>query len=155
MIKKSMLLVAGVTVAITMGAAVAHESSSPAVNARQHVMQLYAFNLGALGAMAKGDVEYDAAAASVAASNLAMLSSMDQSAMWPAGSDNSMESTSRALPDIWQNFPDVGAKSMAMVQAAAAMQEAAGQDLASLRAAMGPLGGACSACHKAYRAPAE
>jgi len=33
------------------------------------------------------------------------------------------------------------------------MADAAGFDLASLQAAMGPLGGACSDCHKAYRAP--
>jgi len=153
MFKKSILLVAGVTVAITMGAAVAHEASSPAINARQHVMQLYAFNLGTLGAMAKGDVDYNAAAASSAANNLALLSTLDQSAMWQGGSDNSADTTTRALPDLWQNFPDVGAKSAALAAAAAAMQDAAGQDLASLRVAMGALGGSCGACHKAYRAP--
>ena len=41
-----------------------------AVKARQSVMKLYSFSLGQLGAMAKGEVEYDSAAASAAANNL-------------------------------------------------------------------------------------
>jgi len=59
----------------------------------------------------------------------------------------------RALPALWENFPDLMTKGKALADAAAGMADAAGTDLASLQAAMGPLGGACSACHKAYRAP--
>lgn len=150
---KLVLAVAGVMAATTFGTAIAHEVANPAVKARQAIMQLYANNLGTLGAMAKGNVEYDAGAASAAANNLVMLTSLDQSTLWPAGSDSGSDATSRALADIWTNFPDVGAKGAALAEAASAMQTAAGQDLDSLRAAMGPLGGACSGCHKAYRAP--
>lgn len=144
---------AGGLVAAVLGSAIAHESENPAIKARTSVMQLYAFNLGTLGKMAKGEAEYDAEVASNAANNLVTLTQIDQSAMWPAGSDNASDPTSRALPAIWENFPDVSAKGKAMSDAALAMQSATGQDLEALRAAMGGLGGACSACHKAYRAP--
>lgn len=126
---------------------------TPAIKARQAQMQLYGFNLGTLGAMAQGNVPYDAAVASVAAKNLAALTHLDASLLWPAGSDiDSVEGT-RALPDLWANFPDVGTKVQAVQVAANEMAEVAGFDLASLQAAMGPLGAACGACHKAYRAP--
>ncbi|MDP7151044.1 MAG: cytochrome c [Paracoccaceae bacterium] len=152
---KLFVAVAGIATAAMLGNAVAQQSTNQAVNARISLMKLYAFNLGTLGAMAKGDMAYDADAASAAASNLAKLTSLNASAMWPMGTDNASDPGSRALPAIWQNFPDVGAKAAALSEAAAAMQSAAGQDLDALRAAMGPLGGACAACHKNYRAPAN
>ncbi|MCX8955563.1 cytochrome c, partial [Ruegeria sp. NA] len=111
-------------------------------------MQLYAFNLGTLGAMAKGEAEYDAEAATRAANNIVVVSQIDQYAMWPAGSDNVSDPSTRALPAIWENFADVGAKGQALADAAVAMQAAAGQDVEALKGAMGQLGGACSACHK-------
>lgn len=132
--------------------AASHEAENPAVKARQAVMTLYAFNLGTLGAMAQEKMPYDANTAAMAAKNLAALSHLDISAMWPADTDNFSIDGTRALPDLWANFPDVGAKAQALQVAADAMAAAAGTDLASLQAAMGPLGGACGDCHKAYRA---
>ena len=147
------LALAGALGATFIGSATAHDIDNAAVKARIALMQLYAFNLSTLGAMAKGDVAYDAEAASRAAGTLVTLSQVDQSAMWPAGSDSASDPASRALPAIWENFPDVSAKGAAFGEAAVAMQAAAGQDLEALQAAMGTLGGTCSACHKAYRAP--
>lgn len=134
------------------GAAIAQddEALTAAIEARQAHMDLYAFNLGVLGGMAQDKIEYDADMAQAAASNLAMLSQMDQSRYWPAGSDTMMEGTA-ALPELWDNLDDVMAKSNDLVMAAAAMDEAAGQGLDALKAAMGPLGGACGACHRSYR----
>lgn len=151
--KKITLAVAGLVTATVIGTAIAHEGNNPAVKARTSIMQLYAFNLGTLGAMAKGEMDYNAEAATSAANNLVTLTQIDQSAMWPAGSDSDSDPNSRALPSMWQNFPDVMAKGAAMSEAAVAMQAAAGQDLDALRAAIGGVGGACSACHKAYRVP--
>ncbi len=153
MIKKFSIVAAGLMSVALIGAAIAHESQNPAVKARTSIMQLYAFNIGTLGGMAKGEMEYDAEAATRAANNLVVLTQIDQSAMWPAGTDNVADPSNRALPAIWENFPDVGAKGQAMVDAAAVMQAAAGQDVEALKGAMKGLGGACSACHKAYRAP--
>ncbi len=121
-----------------------------AIKARQGQMQLYAHNLGVLGAMAKGDMDYNAETAQAAADNLLAVSGLNAMTMWPQGSDNSL-GNNRASPDIWTNFPDVVTKAGALSTAAGDMAAAAGKDLDGLRAAMGPLGGACGACHKAYR----
>lgn len=155
MMKKFSIFAAGLMSVAVIGTAIAHESENPAVKARTSIMQLYSFNLGTLGGMAKGETEYDAEAATRAANNIVVLTQIDQSAMWPAGSDNVADPSTRALPAIWENFPDVGAKGQALADAAVAMQAAAGQDVETLKGAMGDLGGACSACHKAYRAPKD
>lgn len=126
-----------------------------AIKARQAQMQLYAFNLGQLGAMAKGEMEYNAEAATAAATNLAALTKLNQMALWPQGSDSDIVEKSRALPAMWQNFPDVMEKGGALASAADAMVTAASTDLASLQGAIGAVGGACGACHKAYRQPDE
>ena len=146
--------IAGVAAGMMMaGIGAAQVAIDPAIKARQAAMQLYAYNLGQLGAMAKGTVEYDAAAASRAADNLMVMLQLDQSAMWPPGTDSDNVFETAAKPEIWANFPDVSGKMKALNEAASVMQAAAGTDLASLQAAMGNVGGACSACHKAYRVP--
>ncbi|MCB1329866.1 MAG: cytochrome c [Maritimibacter sp.] len=137
----------------TLGTAVVAQDANPAVTARQSLMRLYAFNLGTLGAMAQGNVEYDADAAQAAADNLVKLSSLSVGPMWAAGTDDMSIEGTRALPTLWDNMADVGAKAGALAAAAEGMAAAAGTDLASLQGAMGPLGGACADCHKAYRAP--
>ncbi|WP_407493355.1 cytochrome c [Pseudooceanicola sp. MF1-13] len=123
-----------------------------AVNARQATMQLYAFNLGILGNMAKGTTDYDADAASAAAGNLVKLSTQNQMAYWAPGTAEGQIEGSKALPAIWEDMAGVGAAATAMTEAAMAMEAAAGTDLASLQGAMGALGGACGGCHKSYRA---
>lgn len=126
-------------------------AQADALKARQGQMQLYAHNLGILGSMAKGAVDYDAAAASAAASNLATLAKLDQSTLWPQGTAVGDVEGSRALPELWSTYPAVLDASAALVTAADAMDAAAGQGLEQLQAAMGPLGGACGGCHKLYR----
>lgn len=145
----------GLITTMGLGSAVADEAPHPAVKARNAIMNLYANNLGQLGAMAKGQVDYDAEAASKAANNLSLLVQLDQSTLWPQGTDTDSISGTRALPAMWQNFPDVMAKSKALSDAVAAMQTAAGTDLASLQGAIGAVGGACGGCHKAYRQPKD
>lgn len=139
--------------AITVaGAAFADGHIAGAIKARQGQMQLYQHNLGILGAMAKGEVAYDAAAASAAANNLKALANLDAMTLWPQGSDAGSVDGTRAKAELWTTFPAVLENSKAMSDAANAMADAAGTDLASLQAAMGAMGGACGDCHKAYRA---
>ena len=154
MMKKISMAAAGLAVAATASFAGGHAGPlDAAVGARQAQMQLYAFNLGILGGMAQGKTEYDAAAATAAANNLAALTSLDQSAMWPQGSDSDALEASRALPAMWENFPDVIAKGTALAEAAAAMAGAAGNGVEGIQANIGAVGGTCGACHKAYRTP--
>lgn len=146
---------AGIAAAIACGAGAASaQDLERAIGARESVMTLYSHYLGQLGAMAKGQTPYDAAAADAAAKSLAALATLDQSAMWPAGSDNgAMAGKTRALPVIWTTFPAIQEASQNFSNAAQALAEVAGTDLDSLRGGMGPVGQACGACHETYRAP--
>jgi len=151
--KKLTLGIAGIVFAA--GTAWADGHIEGAVKARQALMKLYSHNLGQLGAMAKTTIPYDADAASKAAANLAALASLDQSTLWPQGSDNGSIKDTRALPAMWTKYPEVLTKATAFKEAVAAMNDAAGTDLASLQAAMGAVGKAYGACHKAYRQPKD
>ncbi len=122
------------------------------IKARQGIMEYRALQLGVLGGMAKGEVEYNAEAEQKAADNLVAVAILDESMLWPQGSDNAANPASNALPAIWAEGSTVGDKDKALVEAATAMQAAAGTDLDSLKAAMGPVGEACGGCHKTYRA---
>lgn len=146
---KTLPLFAGIAAVAfgSMALADGHEAD-PAVKARQAHMQLYAHNLGILGGMAQAKIDYDAELAQIAANNLAAVASLDETTYWV---DGTAEGT-KARPAIWENMDDFMAKQDGMTAAAAAMAEVAGTDLASLQGAMGDLGGACSACHREYRA---
>lgn len=127
---------------------------NPAVKARKSHMQLYAHNLGILGGMAKGEVEYDAGAASAAANNLAALSTFDQRSYWaPGTSTDELGEETRALPAIWQEGSKAAEIGGQLAEAAAALAAVAGDGQAALGGAMGGVGGACGACHKAYQQP--
>ena len=128
-------------------------SGNPAVKARQAHMQLYQFNLGYLGGAAQGKVDYDAQTAQNAANNLVALMKMDQSRMWAPGTDNMSIDGTRALPALWENFPNVMEISGGMVAAAENLAAVAGDGKDAMAAALGGVGQACGACHKAYRAP--
>lgn len=123
------------------------------IEARHGIMVYRAMNIGALGAMAKGEVAYDAAAAQKAADNLAAAAHLDDSMLWPEGSDNGAHAGTIALPALWADKAGFDAKYADFRAATEAMQGAAGQGLEALQAEMGKLGPTCGACHKAYRAP--
>lgn len=126
-----------------------------AIKARQGYYQVVKLNAGALFAMAKGDVPYDADAATSHARNLELLSQLNNSAMWPAGSSNAdRPGKTRALPVIWTTFPAVGEKAQAFDDATAKLAMTAGGGLDSLRADIGALGASCKGCHDTYRAKA-
>ena len=143
------------TVALpTMVSADGHlEAMEKAVKARKGLFQVYAFNLGQLGAMAKGKAEFNAEAAQAAADNLLAAAAMRGGAMWPQGSDNTgpMKGKTRAKPEAWTTWPAIAENSEALKKAAAAMQANAGS-LEGIRANIGAVGAACKGCHEKYRA---
>ncbi|WP_417248932.1 c-type cytochrome [Celeribacter sp.] len=147
----TLALAAAATLALGVPHAEAQDAASAAVKARQSHMQLYAYNLGILGGMARGLVDYDAATAQTAADNLSTLAHMDTRSYWLPGTAMGEQDGSNALPAIWEDGSDIGAKAGDLAAATEALQAAAGSDLAALQGAMGPLGAACSACHKSYR----
>jgi cytochrome c556 len=131
----------------------AEDPFADTVEVRHGLMLQMASDLGTLGGMAKGDVAYDQAAATKAAANVAAIASVISMAQFPAGSENGKSADSFALADIWAKQDDFLAKITDLNNAASAMQTAAATDVDALKASMAQLGGACSACHKAYRQP--
>ncbi len=128
------------------------------IKARQSFMNIYGFNIGTLGAMARAKIPYDAEMAKIAADNLVLATQMDNRAMWPPGSDASaagLEGITRAKAEAWAEGSDVGEKAQALRTAAADMAANAGNGLDALRANMRALGGACQGCHESYRVPED
>ena len=124
------------------------------IKARQSFMQVYRFNISILGAMARGNMEYDAALASASANNLLAASKMSNGAMWPAGSDMSapgLADVTAAKPDLWANMSMVGEKSRALTAALETMAGVAGDGLDAVRGNMGAVGDGCSGCHDNFR----
>lgn len=152
------IIAIGAAVAVLAGPmAIAESHNTPegkAIKARQSHMQLYAHNLGVLGAMAKGEMEFDANMAQGAADNLAALSGLNQMTYWLPGTSTQDSDKTRALPAIWQADSMAMAKGQELNQAAMKMAENAGS-LDGVQANMNALGGACGACHKLYRQPEE
>lgn len=151
--RTSFLIVAAVGLA---GAAYAQDATQAAQRAhetRAHHMQLYAFNLGPLVGMARGDVVFDAEVAAAHAGNIAGLASLDQRGYWVEGSDSESLADSRALPAVWENMDDVMAKTASLAERAAAAEQAAAGGQEAFVAAFGAVGQACGACHEIYRAP--
>jgi cytochrome c556 len=123
------------------------------IAARQGQFKIMAVNLGVLGGMARGNMDYDAGLAETAAENLVTISRIDQSFHWPEGSDNMALDTTRAQPTIWDDFDDFAAKWGDFGTAAEALVEVAGDGREALGPAVGELGGTCKACHEAHRGP--
>ncbi|SEM87094.1 c-type cytochrome [Palleronia pelagia] len=145
-------VVAGILVAVS---ATAQANLEGPVKARKQHMQLYGFNLGTLGDMAKGDREYDAALAQAAADRLVALSAMTQAGYYPAGTSSDEMEDSRALPVLFEQMDDYQALTNELNAAAEAMAAVAGDGVEQVQANMQALGQACGACHEDYRKPRE
>lgn len=125
-----------------------------AVKARKGQMNLYAFNLGLLGGMAKGAIDYDADAAKAAAGNMVKLSTLDQARLWPPGSDTeTLGDMTRALASAWDSDSKAVEHAVSLAKASAAMNAVAGDGLDALRGTIGAVGKSCGGCHDDYRQP--
>ncbi|MCR9108051.1 cytochrome c [Marivita sp. XM-24bin2] len=136
-------------------AAYAQDDFSAQLKARQGQFRIMAINLGILGGMAQGKMDYDAEAAQAAADTLVAVSNIQQGPMWPEGSDNMSIDGTRAQPTIWDQNEDFLSKWSDFGTAAQAMQAAASGGVDALGPVMGQIGGTCKACHDTHRAPAN
>lgn len=146
------LIIAGL---IALPAYAQDEDLPIAVQAREGHMKAFALHLGALGGMAKGEIEYDADLAAGHASELATLAGLAQTGYWPEGTSSVDLTGSRALPAIWEDMADFEAKREALHQAAMQLEGAVGDGPEAIGAALGGVGQACGACHRVYRAEEE
>ena len=134
-------------------AAVAQSTDDPAIKARRAYFTLLGANVGPLAAMAKGEIEYDAAAAELHAGNLSQLTAYAVTPHFPAGTANADKpGETRALPEIWSDLDGFMEKYEDLVMQVDALQSVAGAGRGELGGALGQLGGTCKACHDDYRA---
>ena len=120
-----------------------------AIKYRQGIMQAQGWNLGVLGAMAKGDRPYDKALATRSATQLDQLVYMAWDGFTP-GSDQG--APTKAKPEIWNEQAKFKQLQEA-VQAETPKLVAAAKtgELSELRRAIGPVAKACDNCHDDFR----
>ncbi len=144
MTRAPLLLLSGLALAAIVGAAGAQEATLPEVKARKEQMQAQRMAVAVLGDMASGKTAFDAAAAAKAKADLAALG-----AQIPARFEAEVtEAASKSKPEIWMMWDDFVTKAEALTAAAEALDAGS---LDGVKAGMPAIGGACQACHQAYR----
>ena len=120
------------------------QDAAAAVKARQDVMKS---NGATNGRIAKSDN----AKAIADDANILVGNAKKLATLWPA---NSITPDSNAKPEIWQNMADFTAKLKAFEAAATQLAAVAAKgDVQAAKDAQKAVGGACGACHQAFRGP--
>jgi len=147
------LVLATLMIVLFVFPASAADPIDDAIKARRAFYTLLGANFGPLVAMAKGEVDYDAAQAQLFADNLALMGVYNPLPSMPEGSSkDDRAGKTRALAKIWSNFDDFKSKLKDFQTAATNIKAEAGKGRGALGAAVGKLGGTCKACHDDYRA---
>ena len=127
------------------------DAAEDALEARQGFMKMLSINMGALAGMAKGEIAYDAAAATTAGNNIEALTKYTVPALFIEGTSPDDGVETEALPAIWENSEDFAAKYAALGEAAMGAGAAAGGGQEAVGPVVQQLGEACKACHDDYR----
>lgn len=130
----------------------ADNAAESALEARHGYMTMIGINMGTLAGMAKGEIEYDEAAASTAASNIEALTGYAVTDLFVEGTAEGEMEGSEALPSIWENPDDFAQKYADLREAAAGAGEAVRGGLENVGPVVQKLGATCKACHDDYRA---
>lgn len=152
---KKMLPILALTLlgsSFAMPATQADDSHMDAIKARQGEFRMRAFYMGTLGAMAKGDMPYDAEKAQTMADNLLKLTELENGAMWVKGTDSdSYPGKSGAKPEIWSTYPKIMDAGKQYKMAVVGLAKEAGKGLKPMRSKVGAVGKACKGCHEDFR----
>ena len=135
---------------VTPAMALDAEQAQKATETRQSVLKVVGWNIGPLGAMARGLVPYDADLVARNAERIAWMSSMIPDAFRADTREHAVET--EALPVIWENyarFEELAANAQASAERLA--EVAASGDEAAGKQAIGALIDDCRACHNDFR----
>jgi len=140
------LAVAGVATALPAAAQFAKPED--AVKYRKAAFTVMAAHFGRVGAMVQGRVPFDAAAAQA---NLEVANTMAKLPFTAFGPGTDAGDT-RAKPNIWSDNAKFTAAANKMVEEMGKLNTAAKSgNLDQIKAAFGPVGGTCKACHDDFR----
>jgi cytochrome c556 len=134
--------------AIASPAAAQFAKPEDAIKYRKAAMTLEATHFGRIAAMANGRVPFDAKVAAENAEMMAMVSKW-QFTGFVEGSD---KGDTKAKPEIWTEAPkfqEAARKSQDAVEKLAAAVKTGNLD--TIKAAVGPVGQTCKACHDSFR----
>lgn len=128
--------------------ALAHEGATGVVKERMELMKRQQSDMKLIGDMAKGKTPFDAAKATLAASDVATTAKKIQD-LFPQGSDGH---PSDALPAIWKEWDRFTGNAKELETSADALGAvlAGGND--GWKPAFQKLTDSCKACHETYRA---
>lgn len=142
----AVLALAGIAAALPAAAQFAKPED--AVKYRKAAFTVMAAHFGRVGAMVQGKVPFDAAAAQANIETATMMSKLPFTAFGP-GTD---VGDTRAKPNIWSDNAKFTAAGNKMVEEMAKLNVAAKSgNLDQIKAAFGPVGQSCKACHDDFR----
>ena len=133
------------------GSAVLASPAEDALEARHGYMKMISIEMSTLAGMAKGEVDYDEAAASAAAANLMALAQYNAPKLFVEGTSSDDMDGSDALPAIWEDKEDFDAKFAAFADATAGIDQAVMGGQGNVGPVLQKLGTTCRDCHKPYR----
>ncbi len=119
-----------------------------AISDRQSKMKTVGRSIGVVSKMAKGETEFDAAAALQAFVNMKEAAD-GYELLFPEGTETG--GNTEAAPAIFTDRAGFEAKQADFEASLAKVTAAAPADLAALRASVGEVGANCGACHRVYR----
>lgn len=128
------------------------DAADDAIEAREGYMKMLAMNMGVLSGTAKGEIAFDQAAVTAAASNIENLSKYNTlPALFIPGTAPADGKETEALPAVWEKPEEFAQKYAGFQEAAAGAGEAVAGGADSLGPVLQKLGGACKACHDDFR----
>lgn len=135
--------------AISALALAATAASADPIADRKALMKANGKAAGQLGAIAKGEQPYDAAAVLAALTTISEnAQKIDVATMFPAGSD---QGDTTASPKIWEDMAGFQAKIDKFKADTAAAVAAPPQDVDAVKATLGAVGSNCGGCHETFR----
>jgi len=135
--------------AFTSGGVQADKAVERAVDYRQGVMNVYAYNVTSMKDMVKGKTEFDAAAFARHAKDLAAAARLDVLAGFP---EDSINDDSDATDAIWLDWNKFEENHQALQEHSAKLSEvAAGGDEAAMKEQFGATAKTCKGCHDDFK----
>lgn len=139
------LALAAILAVSTMGVSMAEVDSEAVINYRQAAFTVAGWNMGILGGMLKGEIEYNSDEAVAAAKRINEMAK----AVGATFIDGTYEG-SNASPKIAEDRADFDDKLAVFIAESGVMVNAAAEK-STLGAQMGKLGGTCKSCHDSYK----
>lgn len=149
------LVLAGIvltTGAIAQNTRTPEQQAQGAINTRKSVVRLFAFNMGPINAMARGNREFDAALVERNARRIAALAPMLPEA-FAAMDTREFNLETQARPVVWEEFDEFQQRANNLIEGVTELAEvaAAGNQMDTIRTA-GSIGRTyCGGCHEMFR----